>query len=711
MIPGGPPPVGKKPNERLKEQKPKSIREVPSYIARVTAKFFRRLLYIYRIVWETGPWILFVMVFMAVLQGILPILSAFVGSRILNGLAEAYPAVSAVAASIPGTVMTFLIMSFVISFVQSVASRINNTVMNISGELVANNVNLKIMNKAREVDVASFDRPEFYEKLENASREAGHRPLTILRSNFSIVSTLISMTSFVAVLWAISPAAPFIVVLVSVPSAVINFVYRKKNVIYLRFHSKDRRKMSYYSSLLTDKDMVKELRIFGLYDSFIDRYKEVYGKYFAGLKRIYIGEGLLHVALTFLTSAVNCFLFIFIARGVYAGEYRVGDYSLYTGALMSISAGITTLISTMAGIYEGTLFIDNMIEFMDEKPTLTPVLSQPRKPERHRGHCIELRGVSFRYPGTRRDVIKNVDLTIEEGQTVVLVGLNGAGKTTLIKLLTRLYDPTEGVILLDGHDIREYDVGELYKLYGIIFQDFGRYAASVDENIEFGNIFSQKDTDRIHRAAEESSADAFIEALPRGYDTPLTRWFEEDGIEPSVGQWQKIAVARAFYSDTDIMILDEPTASLDAIAEKQIFDQFDALRHGKTTIFVSHRLSSATVADKIVVLMNGEIAEQGTHRELMEKKGHYCELFTAQARRYIGEDEDGEGAPVPVAPAATATNIGNTAPPPRSFGNGPMPPPASEKGMPPPASEKGMPPAAEEQSRDMRKKGKASHRS
>ena len=193
MTPGGPPPVGRNPNERLKEQKPKSIREVPSYIARVTAKFFRRLLYIYRIVWETGPWILFVMVFMAVLQGILPILSAFVGSKILNGLAEAYPAVSAVAASIPGTVMTFLIMSFVISFVQSVASRINNTVMNISGELVANNVNLKIMNKAREVDVASFDRPEFYEKLENASREAGHRPLTILRSNFSIVSTLISM--------------------------------------------------------------------------------------------------------------------------------------------------------------------------------------------------------------------------------------------------------------------------------------------------------------------------------------------------------------------------------------------------------------------------------------------------------------------------------------------------------------------------------------
>ena len=643
MGPGGPPPFGQDPNGKLREPKPKSIKELPAYLRRTLGKFFSRMLYIYRIVWDTGPWILFVMVLLALLDGVLPIVSALVGARILNGLSEAYPSVAEAAGTVPGTVLTFIILSFGISFVQAVASRVNNIVTSISGELVANNVNMKIMNKAREVDVASFDRPEFYEKLENASREAGHRPLQILNSNFSIVSTVISMVSFIAVLWAISPFAPLVIVLVSIPSAIINFVYRKKNVFYLRFHSKDRRKMSYYSSLLTDKDMVKELRIFGLYDNFIERYKKVYGSYFAGLKKMYVGEGLLHIAVTLLTAAVNCFLFIFIARGVYSGDYKVGDYSLYTGALMSISAGISALIATTAGIYEGTLFIDNMIDFMNEKPTLVPSLPQPIKPQRHCGHRIELRGVSFRYPGTERDVLKKVNLTIEPGETVVLVGLNGAGKTTLIKLLTRLYDPTEGTVQLDGRDIREYDVGELYKLYGIIFQDFGRYAASVSENVAFGDISVPTDSEKVHRAAEESSADAFIRALPDGYDTPLMRWFEENGIEPSVGQWQKIAVARAFYSDTDIMILDEPTASLDAIAEQQIYDQFDALRRGKTTIFVSHRLSSATVADKIIVLMNGEIVEQGTHRELIELGGHYCELFTTQARRYLDEDAENAG--------------------------------------------------------------------
>ena len=345
MGPGGPPPFGHDPNGKLREPKPKSIKELPAYLRRTLGSFFSRMLYIYRIVWDTGPWILFVMVLLALLDGVLPIISAFVGARILNGLAEVYPSVAEATSTVPGKVMTFIILSFAISFIQAVASRFNNIVTSISGELVANNVNLKIMNKAREVDVASFDRPEFYEKLENASREAGHRPLQILNSNFSIVSTLISMFSFIAVLWAISPAAPFVIVLVSIPSAIINFVYRKKNVFYLRFHSKDRRKMSYYSSLLTDKDMVKELRIFGLYDDFIDRYKKVYGSYFAGLKKMYVGEGMLHIAVTLLTAAVNCFLFIFIARGVYAGEYKVGDYSLYTGALMSISAGISAILS------------------------------------------------------------------------------------------------------------------------------------------------------------------------------------------------------------------------------------------------------------------------------------------------------------------------------------------------------------------------------
>ena len=220
---------------------------------------------------------------------------------------------------------------------------------------------------------------------------------------------------------------------------------------------------------------------------------------------------------------------------------------------------------------------------------------------------------------------------------MVLVGLNGAGKTTLIKLLTRLYDPTEGEILLDGHDLREYDVREYYSLFGIIFQDFGKYAESVSDNIRFGNIRAEEDKEKIRRSAVMANVDPYVKSLPEGYETMLMKYFDPKGTELSIGQWQKLSVARAFYSDSDIVILDEPTASLDAIAEQEIFNQFDELRRDKMTVFVSHRLSSATVASKIVVLDGGSVAEEGTHRTLMEKKGKYYELFSTQAKRYVEE--------------------------------------------------------------------------
>ena len=345
---------------------------------------------------------------------------------------------------------------------------------------------------------------------------------------------------------------------------------------------------------------------------------------------------------TVFSTAVNCVLFLLIARGVCNGEYEVGNYSLYTGALTSIFSGIGTLISTTASIYEGTLFIDNLIVFLSEKKTIVPLLAAPAPVKRHTGHTIVLHDVSFRYPGTERDVIHHVNLTIDPGDTVVLVGLNGAGKTTLIKLLTRLYDPTEGYITLDGRDIREYDPAELYRVFGIIFQDFGKYAVSAGENIRFGQLDRDAGMAEIETAAAQSGAADFIEKLPNGYDTPLMRYFEENGIELSIGQWQKLSIARAFYSDSDIVILDEPTASLDAIAEQEIYNQFDRLRRDKTTVFVSHRLSSATVANKIVVLENGSIVEIGTHEELMRAHGEYYRLFSTQAKRYITDHENPE---------------------------------------------------------------------
>ena len=314
---------------------------------------------------------------------------------------------------------------------------------------------------------------------------------------------------------------------------------------------------------------------------------------------------------------------------------EIVDYSLYTGALTSITGYVTTLTTSTAVIYEGTLFINNMIDFMKEKRTVIPSSDNPIKPQKGAKHSIEFKNVSFRYPGTDIDVLKNINLTLLPGESAVLVGLNGAGKSTLIKLLTRLYDPTEGVILLDGHDLRDYDVEALYDLFGIIFQDFGRYAESAAENIHFGDVRRDMDEDSISLAAKQGSAHSFILKLPHGYDTPLTRLFEEDGIELSGGQWQKLSVSRAFYKKSDILILDEPTASLDAIAEREVFDRFSELSKDKLTVFVSHRLSGAVGASKIIVLSDGQIAEVGTHDQLMAARGEYYELFTTQAEKYI----------------------------------------------------------------------------
>ncbi len=650
MGPKGPPPgfMGpqEKMREKLKEPKPESIREVPGYLWRTVSKFVSRLIYIFGIVWATRPWILFFMVFMAIFNGVTPVIGAFINKELLNTLASAYVAAVGGMPSQLSVVAGLLILRFGFNFFTSMISRISNIVNNIAGELVVNYVNLQLMHKAKEVDLASFDRPEFYEKLENAKREAGHRPLQIINANFTVISTIISMASFIVVLAAVSPAAPWIIAILSIPTAVINFIYRRKNFHYIRHHSKERRQMNYYSGLMTNKDMVKEIRLFGLSELFIGRYNETFQKYYKGLRKLFVGEGLWHMLSTVITVTVNCCLFLFIAKGVTEGRYEVGDYSLYTGALHQVAGGIGTLISTTASIYEGTLFIDNLITFMNEKITIVPLLgerTEPRRVAHHTGHTIRFEDVSFRYPGTERNVIDHVSLTIDPGDTVVLVGLNGAGKTTLIKLLTRLYDPTEGTIYLDGYDIREYDVADLYRLFGIIFQDFGKYAVNVRENVQFGQLerFAKEaeTLEAVKLAAHQSSADLFIADLPDGYDTPLMRHFEENGIDLSIGQWQKLSIARAFYSDSDIIILDEPTASLDPMAEQEIYNQFDSLREDKTTIFVSHRLSSATVANKIVVLEKGAVIEIGSHSQLMQQRGAYYTLFSTQAKRYLTETE------------------------------------------------------------------------
>lgn len=632
----GPPGPMRDPRGATRLPPPKSLREVPGYLQKLLGGFFKRLFYIFRLVWETRPWILFFMCVMSVLSGVLPIVSALISKNLINALVAAAGGALEKGFSV---ILSLLALTFTFTFITRMITSVDAFVTRLAGELVTNHIRVKIMTKARELDLASFDRPDFYEKLENANQEAGRRPIQILNSSFHLISNVISMISFIAVLAAVSPWSSVIIIVLSLPSAIVNFIYRRKNVMYMRRRSKDRRQMDYFSGLMVNKDMVKEVRMLDLGDTLIAKFQEVFRRYFAGMRRLIFGEGAWNAGLSAVSTAVNCLLFLSIAYQVYEGALTVGDYTLYTGALNSIASAVAALISTTAGIYEGTLFIDNMIAFMDEPVTLKTRAGALPPPaiERGVGHSLRFDHVSFSYPGAAREVLSDVSFTMNAGETTVLVGLNGAGKTTLLKLLMRLYDPTGGTIYLDGKDIRTYELREYYDLFGIVFQDFGKYAVTVRENIAYGDIRREPDDQSIRRAAEMGNADGFIEKLPDGYDTPLMRIFEPNGTELSIGQWQKMAIARAFYSRSDILILDEPTASLDAIAEQEIYHQFDALRKGKTAIFVSHRLSSATTASKILVLQNGRVVEDGTHAELMAAGGEYSRLFTVQASRYIAD--------------------------------------------------------------------------
>ncbi len=640
---------GMPPEPQNRVKPPRSIGDLPRFCKELFGGFFSRLFYIIAMVWKTGPWILISLALIALLEGILPIVGAILSKDILNELQNIIS--QRVAAELGGgaftavfwgsMVMLLLVFYFIYRILSQLVSRVNTAVTRIAGEKVVRHVKVQIMQKAKTVDLASFDLPEFYEKLENANREAGTRPITVLSSTFSTISKTITLISYIVIL-ATAPGmwwTAIVMLLISVPSAVINFSFRKKNVMYMRHRSKERRQMNYYSALMVNKDMVKEIRMFDLSDEFVDRFNGVFDKYYSGIRKLIIRENVWHIVMSLISAVINCAFFAIIAIKVFNGEIQIGDYSLYTGALTSIISTVASLITVSASVYEGTLFIDNLISFMKEEPTVIPTAETPAKVSHGKPHTIEFVNVSFSYPGTDIKVLDGINLTLRPGETLVLVGLNGAGKTTLLKLLTRLYDPTEGYILLDGRDIREYDVKDLYKMFGIIFQDFGKYAVTVSENIRFGDIARPADNERILKSAAQANADEYISKLPSGYDTPLMKYFEADGIELSIGQWQKLSIARAFYSDSDILILDEPTASLDPMAEQEIFNQFDRLRADKTTIFVSHRLSSATIASKIVVLEYGKIIEEGDHKSLMSKKGRYFELFNTQAKRYLEESD------------------------------------------------------------------------
>ncbi|MBR2025087.1 MAG: ABC transporter ATP-binding protein, partial [Clostridia bacterium] len=385
-------------------EKPKSLKEVPKYLKTLIGSFFSRYYFIFKLVWETNPLYLFSMALVAICSGIFPVIGAYITSELLQSIADAYRIAMEYKDILPVGELIQLVseqvnvylwigLQLAYSISVSLLNSLNSVVIAISGEKVANHIKTKVITKAKDMDLAQFDMPDFYEKLENATREASFRPVQILNATFNMISSFISMLSFVITLIVLSPWAPVIIIIFALPAAIVKFVYGRKSFLYMKRHSKDRRQMDYYSVLMTNKDIAKEVRIFNLSDNILGKFKETFKKYFKGLKNLTIRENLWHIIIAITTAFVNAGLFVFIAYRVFQGKMDIGEYSFYSGALTSVISGVSAIVTATATIYQGTLFIDNLIEFNKIEPKIKPNIDNPIDVERHIGHKIEFKNV------------------------------------------------------------------------------------------------------------------------------------------------------------------------------------------------------------------------------------------------------------------------------------------------------------------------------
>lgn len=567
------------------------------------------------------------------LRAALPAAQAWAGKLIVDGVVDAIgraPSTDFWMALRP--VLPFLILEFILVTAGAVLNQMRSLFEHVLHARLSHTINTAIIRKSLTLDLYFFENAEYYDKLENARREADHRALSILNDGFSLVQNAITLASFIALLLAFSPLLALLLLGATIPLFIAQTRFSELRFRLLTWRAPEARRMMYLERLLTNSESAKEVKLFGLGEPLLKRYHDLFWKFYSEDTALAKRRSAISVGFGVLTSLSYYSAYAWIVFRTVTGAITLGSMTLYLTVFRQSQGTFQGMLQNMNALYESALFMSNLYGFLGLEPQMK-ASGVPLKVPRPIARGIEFRNVSFRYPGRSEWALRNVSVAIGPGEKLALVGANGAGKTTFIKLLTRLYDPTEGQILLDGVDLREYDIDDLRLRIGVIFQDFVRYMMTAGENIGFGQIEALDDRPRIERAAEKGGADEVIATLPQGYDTMLGAWFER-GRELSGGQWQKIALGRAFMRDAEVLVLDEPTSSLDAEREYEIFQRFRRLTEGRIAILISHRFSTVRMADRIAVLENGALIELGTHRELLEKDGVYARLFNMQAEGY-----------------------------------------------------------------------------
>jgi ATP-binding cassette subfamily B protein len=578
-------------------------------------------------VWAAAPLVVLSSVICRLFAALVPLAILAVTRQIIDSIYR----LTSTHTPLPGSFWWMVFLEFALASLAMVMSRIIDFCDSRLADKFTYYINVRIMEHAASLDLVSYEDPRFYDTLERA-RVQGTDRIGMIQATGRLVQEFITTVSLAASIFLFSPWILFTLILCTLPTFLNETHFAFLGYALNSQQTASRREMEYFRVLGGCKESAKELRLFGLGSFLVDRYRalshEVHQQTFElARRRLLIG---LFFALLGTIGYYGSYAFAIHETVI--GVLSLGTLTLLAGAIAGANSNMQAVLGTFSSIAGQALFLTDLLEFFAVKPKVFSkpnAMLVPRPIQRG----FEFKNVSFSYPGSSKLVLDNINFRLETGERIALVGKNGQGKTTIVKLLTRLYEPTSGQILLDGIDIREYNLQDLWKEIGVIFQDFMRYELPCFENIAMGRIEERKNAPRIHAAAHKSLADEVISGLPQRYDQRLGCRFE-GGVDLSGGEWQKIALARAYLRDSQLLILDEPTASLDARSEHEVFERFAELTSGKMALLISHRLSTVRMADRILVLENGKIAEQGPHEQLIKIGGGYAKMFELQAASY-----------------------------------------------------------------------------